>query len=515
MVPESATPSQDHSHESGRSLHQRLGANRLPGFLAVGVSGLFVNTLALWLLTDAAGLHYLLSAILATQTSTSWNFLLHDRFVFPGQGQRFGLAGRFTRYLVVNNLALVLRAPLLAILVERMGLHYILANLVSIGVLTAVRFLASQLWIWAGVTPAPKIPVHNYQIHGLLGLQSDIRLPELESFAIPILDSAPDVFVHRGSPGRLLATDSFTYHDGLGKLGFHIWVERGDAFHIWASELVCASPHVLYTNVVEPTLRWSLVRKGYALVHAAAVTFQGRACLITAATDTGKTTTILQTLDSRSWGFLSDDMTLLNRHGQLLAYPKPLTISAHTLRAVRAARLHWHERLFLIVQSRLHSRTGRHFGIWLAQSGLPAASLNAFVQWLIPPPKYPIQRLIPWVVQANQAQLHHLVLLEREPDAQEPLGHRQIVEALLRNADDAYGFPPYADLVPFLSHWGVEDLHALERSIIIEATRGCQATRLASLRYTWWERLPALFGPNAPTQLRLDAETQPTPLGGR
>jgi len=27
------------------------------------------------------------------------------------------------------------------------------------------------------------------------------------------------------------------------------------------------SPHVLYTNVIEPLLRWTFVKRGYALVH--------------------------------------------------------------------------------------------------------------------------------------------------------------------------------------------------------------------------------------------------------
>ena len=58
------------------------------------------------------------------------------------------------------------------------------------------------------------------------------------------------------------------------------------------SGLVRRSPHVLYTNVVEPLLRWTLAERGYALVHAACVTSGDRAFLITARTDTGKTTTV-------------------------------------------------------------------------------------------------------------------------------------------------------------------------------------------------------------------------------
>ena len=54
-------------------------------FGAVGASGLAVNTGVLWLLTQAHwGLHYLLLAILATEASTTWNFLLTETLVFRG-----------------------------------------------------------------------------------------------------------------------------------------------------------------------------------------------------------------------------------------------------------------------------------------------------------------------------------------------------------------------------------------------------------------------------------------------
>ena len=96
------------------------------------------------------------------------------------------------------------------------------------------------------------------------------------------------------------------------------------------------SPHVLYTNCVEPVLRWHFAEHGIALVHAACVAVDDRAYLITARTDTGKTTTILKLLDAfPRAAFISDDLTLVAPDGTVASYPKPLTISQHTLHAVR------------------------------------------------------------------------------------------------------------------------------------------------------------------------------------
>jgi hypothetical protein len=66
----------------------------------------------------------------------------------------------------------------------------------------------------------------------------------------------------------------------------------------------------------------------------------------------------------------------------------------------------------------------------------------------------------------------------------------EMVDRLIRNAEDAYGFPPYPELRSRLSWWQGEDLHRLERRIIQEAVHGCQAWRLSSDDHGWWHMLP-------------------------
>ncbi len=74
--------------------------------------------------------------------------------------------------------------------------------------------------------------------------------------------------------------------------------------------------------MVEPVLRWHLAEHGVALVHAACVAVGDRAYLITARTDTGKTTTILKLLDTYPQAsFISDDLTLVAPDGRLRRIP--------------------------------------------------------------------------------------------------------------------------------------------------------------------------------------------------
>src|SRR5260370_31200267 len=123
------------------------------------------------------------------------------------------------------------------------------------------------------------------------------------------------------------------------------------------------------------------------LLHAATIVINGQTITLSAKTDTGKTGTILRLLQDHGGEFYSDDMVILHEDGVLSRYPKPLTISAHTVRAMPSHRLSARSRLTLPLQSRLHSRQGRTVGKWLGQRNLPIMAMNAIRQVPCPPPK--------------------------------------------------------------------------------------------------------------------------------
>jgi hypothetical protein len=294
-------------------------------------------------------------------------------------------------------------------------------------------------------------------------------------------------------------TKHLRYDEGLGRLGFAIDIAAGSHTSIVASPLLRHSPHVLYTNVVEPVLRWIFVRRGFALVHAACISVAGKALLVTAQTDTGKTTTILKTLDAYPCRFLSDDLTLLSPTGQVLAYPKPLTVSRHTVGAVRTPSLTRLQRLGLPLQSRIHSRSGRRFALLLTRTRLPVATINAVVQFIVPPPKYDIEKLVPTAEYVPSAELSGLVVIERGHDEIRELSRSEAVEMLLRNCEDAYGFAPYPAIAGFLHGEGASDLHTIERSIVENGLAAADATLIGSRSMNWWQLLPLELGVPAET----------------
>jgi hypothetical protein len=343
---------------------------------------------------------------------------------------------------------------------------------------------------------------HTYSIHDRLTVASEVALPELEPFRTAAAPAHPDISVRIG---RVRHSDSarpdarhIVYDDGLGPLGFQCQIDLGDdGIQVIGSPLLRFSPHVLYTNVVEPILRWTFAGRGYTLVHGACLAWGKSAYLITALTDTGKTTSILQLLkDSGPAGaasFISDDLTLLSPTGQVQDFPKPLTISAHTLHAIDAGQLDFAHRLVLPWQSMVHSRGGRRTAHRMAhlRLPLPVATLNAYTQMVVPPPKYPVDALVPGVRHTAAAQLAGIFFIEWGPDADLRLPDNEALEQLMRNCDDAYGFPPYNAIAPSLYQAHGADLRVREREIVAAGLQGVEKRLIRREQGNWWRAILA------------------------
>jgi len=511
---------------------------RALAFALVGASGIIVNTMALWLFSSVGGLNYLVGAVLATQVSTTANFVGNEVFVFRGlkRGTRLH---RFVPFAIMNNVVNLLRLPLLSLLVSGWGIPTLIANVLTLLAVFAVRFSISDRFIYSAgeVMPIPSTserigPVnvttavrarparskhhapgepdvgpfaHLYDVHGILTVGSDGLLPELEFFRVPALPGpSPDIAIRKGKVGRPRLRSRLTRHtehpgvqweEHFGRLSANFSIDFGDQIQVTATRGLLASPHVLYTNVVEALLRFVFVDRGYMLLHSACLDMDGQGLMLSARTDTGKTGTILTLLRDTPGTFLSDDMTIIDGAGVALAFPKPLTISHHTLRAVNAGRLTPAEWRKLRLQSRLHSKEGRGFAMMLAEHNVPIMSINSWVQRVVPPPKYEVKRLVPCEL-TKKTHLTSLFIIERGEPHHSLVPQNQAIEELLENTEDAYGFPPYRYLAPAiaLGDSDYEELRGKERLILASAIESAQIHRLGSNDFSWSKHIPDLVG---------------------
>ena len=173
----------------------------------------------------------------------------------------------------MNNVALALRVPLLFVLTtDRRQL--LLSNLISLVALTVIRFGVSDAWIWAAARSDDRTP-HCYDIHGIVTVASEVRLPELERFETGELVANPTLRVTIGRvprsdgglngarPDPVLTpslnghgpslngnssngTHPIRYRESLGGLGFAVEIKPGIRSKWWRTPLLRWSPHVLY-----------------------------------------------------------------------------------------------------------------------------------------------------------------------------------------------------------------------------------------------------------------------------
>jgi glycosyltransferase involved in cell wall biosynthesis len=551
-----------HQISRSTSTTKLVRLRRMVAFGLVGLTGVAVNEAALWMFSGQLfHHHYLIAAVLATEASTTWNFTFIELLVFRGS-KPGRLVGRGVRFYVLNHLALLLRLPLLAILVSGFGADVLLANLITLMLLFAVRFVIADSAIYGKpIEVAQKQPMritvdlteplatgadvpngsrssktgaasakpskpgswylpYRYAIDGIVTVGSQVPLRELEYFRAQWLGNDVDLSIrvdHVGSGvprTRALMTQytsppGLSYQEHLGRLGANFRVDIGSRVEVTCSPALANSPHVLYTNVIEALLRFLAVSHGVILLHSACLELNGRGMLLSARTDTGKTSSVLRLLREYGARFLSDDMTIIDPKGTATCFPKPLTISHHTLRALHTGDLTSAEWRRLKLQSRLHSKEGRQFGLVLARLNIPIMGVNSLTQRVVPPPKYNVDRLVECRI-IRTTQVDNLFIIERGAPALDDVPFDEAIETLVENTDDAYGFPPFRQMAPsiVIGQDDYGELRRKERDILCSAMGNVRVRRLSSDTFSWADDIATMFTAAEPGH----SDAMPSPM---
>src|SRR5881396_182965 len=108
------------------------------------------------------------------------------------------------------------------------------------------------------VMPQAEPFAYSYNIHDIVTIGSDGYLPELEPFRVDTNIQKPTIQVRIGTPRSLKPGEDkkhyMRYRELFGHLGFEVGIEMGNPVNVVASPSLRLSPHVLYTNVIEPLL---------------------------------------------------------------------------------------------------------------------------------------------------------------------------------------------------------------------------------------------------------------------
>jgi len=121
---------------------------RFVRFGLVGGVGAVLNTALLYLLVHVGHWAYLPAAAVATEAAILGNFVLNDRWTFRDARGRTPWPRRVARYNLVAFGGLVVSLVTLAALTATLRLHYLVANLVAIGVATLWNYTVNARFTW-------------------------------------------------------------------------------------------------------------------------------------------------------------------------------------------------------------------------------------------------------------------------------------------------------------------------------------------------------------------------------
>ena len=201
----------------------------------------------------------------------------------------------------MNNLAFLVRGPLLLALTGIGGLHYVLANVISLCADRRPLRTRRSLDLGPGASDQRALR-HPRPGHGRIGGRAARAraLPRRRSRQAGV-DPCRDRTTRQDRATRATPCARTASRSSPTARPFR---EASPCGRAWASASYLGqsaraplAPRPLH-QFVEPVLRWHFAEQGIALVHAACIAVDDRAFLITARTDTGKTTTILRLLDS-------------------------------------------------------------------------------------------------------------------------------------------------------------------------------------------------------------------------
>ena len=122
----------------------RLSTGRILKFAAVGGTGVIINTSVLYVLSRWVGLPLVAASALAVELAAISNYLLNDTWTFAVRSPSLG---RFAKFNTASLAGLALNV-LSVWLLTRLGLNFLVADLIGIAAGFAANYAFSVRWVW-------------------------------------------------------------------------------------------------------------------------------------------------------------------------------------------------------------------------------------------------------------------------------------------------------------------------------------------------------------------------------
>lgn len=119
-------------------------------FNAVGIAGVCVQLAVLAILKSLLGVHYLVATFLGVEAAILHNFIWHERWTWAHRGLGWaGAVRRLLRFNAANGaISLAGNLVLMWVLVSRLHVNYLAANVVAVAACSILNFVISDKLIF-------------------------------------------------------------------------------------------------------------------------------------------------------------------------------------------------------------------------------------------------------------------------------------------------------------------------------------------------------------------------------
>lgn len=136
-----------------KTIKDRIDKNfiiRFVKFGVVGGSGVVVNMFLLWFCKEQLNLPLTISSLIAIAASIFTNFILNNYWTWKENSEtnKYSFINRLWRYYLSASVAAVVNYVTLILLSEYVGIHYLISNLIGIGLGTVINFGLGEFWVF-------------------------------------------------------------------------------------------------------------------------------------------------------------------------------------------------------------------------------------------------------------------------------------------------------------------------------------------------------------------------------